>query len=131
MNSCQCSNRKHTLHNSGLGHYFRSRAIRKLNLDAHQEKALDEFQSVFGRHRTHVAENLKDTRAAISGLFSSSTFDRPQAVQILGSVNLVTASDVEGLVNSFGNFYDQLDESQKKLLREKWLNHRRCNKLFH
>ena len=131
MNICRVSSGKQRLHQRFLGKYFQNRVIRKLNMDAQQERAFDDFQAVFSRYRTPVVDSLNDSRTAIGELISSSSFDRGQAVQILGSVKLAGNSDDEELVNSFGELYDQLSDSQRQVLREKWFKHRRCNSRLH
>ena len=131
MSICQFSFRNQYPVRNRWSRYFLRRTIRKLKLDAEQQRNLESLQAALTEHREHHAENLTNTKAAIGELIKAQSFDRAQANRLAESMNLTHAAHIQELVSCFGNFYDQLDGTQREVLRTKWSEHTRCNKHFH
>lgn len=131
MNICQFSNRNRHLVRNRRSRYFVNRTVRKLKLDGEQQRNLNALQAALTAHREYYAENLSNTKAAFDVLIKARSFDRVQATRLLELMNLAHAAHTQELVDSFGDFYDQLGGSQQEVLRAKWLKHVSCNKRFH
>jgi len=109
---------RHRCGRGAPGGWMLRRVSRKLDLDASQQQRL-----------TSVHERIQDLRAgmqaardehcgALLALLSGERFDRAEAMRLLKVPAAVASETAPELVESFGDFYEGLNASQRTRLRE-------------
>jgi hypothetical protein len=109
---------RHCAHRCGHGHWIVRRLARTLKLDAAQQGRLRHVQEVVQQLRVDAQAGWTYRRDGLLGLLSGERLDRDEALRLARVPSAMENDALPKLIDVFGDFFDQLDATQRTRLRE-------------
>jgi len=107
-------------HQDGKNHSARmmERISEQLNLNEQQQTKLSQFSDKWQAMRKEKRGGRKEGRQELMSLLDSATLDRDKALTLLDERHQTFKHHMQGMVDSFAEFSDSLDATQREGLKE-------------